>query len=92
MGGFGLTGGILDAYTSGNASAPRLNGGESDGLLTWCAYSRRDAWRNITGSTSVANLLRLYSTDPKLVKEREVFFERLNTDPYSATALRKAYV
>jgi len=92
MGCLGLTGGILDAYTSGNASARHLNGGESGGILTWCAYSRRDAWRNITGSSSVANLLRLDSTDPKLVKEREIFFEKLKTDPYSAKALRKVYV
>lgn len=89
MGGLGLTGGILDAYAYGNALVRHLQGGESDDILTWCANSRRDVWKNITNPTSETNLLRVCSTDEKHIKEREMFLHRLKTDPVFAKSLRK---
>lgn len=89
MGGLGLTSGILDAYAYGNALVRHLKNGESDDILTRCANSRRRVWHDFTDPTSEANYVRLIAASEKDVREREVFFQRLQADPSFPTVLRK---
>ena len=88
VGGLGLTTGILDACAYGKAFVRVRKGGESDSLLTACANSRRDAFLNTTNPTSILNHRRLQSFADEDVKDREAFFQKLNTDPSFAKQMR----
>ena len=87
MGGLGLTDGILDAYTYGNALVRHSRNGESDDILNRCASLRRDVWRHNTNPTSELNLMRMRAFDEEAVKDREVFFRRLKEEPAFAAEI-----
>jgi hypothetical protein len=80
IGGLGLTTGILDATVLGNILNRILKLGESDHLLSEYERTRRQAFLEFTNPLSIANKERMCSTDPEKVKEREWFFNKLNTD------------
>lgn len=44
------------------------------------AASRRNTWLSATDPMSHDNFLRLFSQDPEVSSDREVFFEKLRTD------------
>jgi len=90
IGGLGLTTGILDAFTYGNALS-RVAHGEPDSLLTDCANSRRTAWIEATNQLSQANMKRLYGFDEATVKAREGFFHLLKTDPSFPAKVRSGF-
>ena len=81
IGGLGLTSGICDAWTIGNALARVCTGGAPASLVAEAANDRRRTWIEKTDKLSQANLERLRSFDPAHVKEREEFFHRLATNP-----------
>ena len=81
IGGLGLTSGIIDAASYGNALARVIKDGEAESLVTACAESRRRAWLEVTNPASQINVRRLRASDEDAVKEREHFFYSLNTDP-----------
>ena len=80
MGGLGLTGGLLDATVLGNAFN-RVYKGESEALLDMYAEIRRKNFLEFTNPTSIANMKRLNTTDPKVIEERNKFFKAVNNNP-----------
>ena len=91
IGGLGLTSGILDAFSYGNALVRVIQNGEPDDLLTQCANSRRDAWINVTNELSQANIRRLYGFDEESVAMREGFFAKLKADPDFPVKVRAGF-
>jgi hypothetical protein len=75
-----LTTGILDAAVLGNVLNRILKLGESDDLLSEYERTRRRALLEFPNPLSINNKERLPSTDPAKVGEREMFFNKLNTD------------
>ncbi|KAH7109042.1 hypothetical protein EDB81DRAFT_895408 [Dactylonectria macrodidyma] len=78
VGGLGLTTGILDAAHLAQALLKVLIENASDTVLDEYAKARRDTFTKLTDTISTANLLRLSSTAPEDVAEREGFFKVLN--------------
>ena len=58
-----------------------ISDGEPDSLMSECAESRRQGWKNKTGPTTEANLDRVRTFEPEVEKARATYFEKLNTDP-----------
>ncbi|KAL9048275.1 MAG: hypothetical protein Q9162_007798 [Coniocarpon cinnabarinum] len=81
IGGLGLTTGIVDAAAYANALVRVVKGCEPESLLTRCADARREAWLNVTNSASIMNVKRLFAEKKEDVRERERYFQSLNTDP-----------
>ncbi|EXA29199.1 hypothetical protein FOVG_19261 [Fusarium oxysporum f. sp. pisi HDV247] len=78
VGGLGLAMGILDATHLAKALLKVLTENASDTDLDEYAKARRDTFTKVTDALSTANLLRLSSTVPEDVAERESFFKVLN--------------
>jgi 2-polyprenyl-6-methoxyphenol hydroxylase-like FAD-dependent oxidoreductase len=81
IGGLGLTGGILDAVTYGNALVRHIRSGEGQELIDRAAATRRSAWLNSVNPASTENYCRLFSTDKQVSVERDEFFARFKEDP-----------
>ncbi|KAJ3521158.1 hypothetical protein NM208_g13421 [Fusarium decemcellulare] len=78
VGGLGLTTGILDAAHLAQALSKVLIDNAPDAVLDEYARKRRDVFTKLTNSLSTTNLLRLRSSAPEDVVERENFFKILN--------------
>lgn len=74
VGGLGLTTGILDAAHLAQALQKVLLNNASEDVLEEYANVRRDTFKKLTDTLSTANLLRLRSSDPADVAERDRFF------------------
>lgn len=79
-GGFGLTTGILDAYTIGNVLSMVCLGQGSEQVLLEAANDRRLTWLNVTNKLSMAMYRRLACDEPEDDHEREEYFKSLNAD------------
>lgn len=80
VGGLGLTTGLLDAAHLAKALKQVILQGDNPKVLTTYSDVRRRIFMERTSPASTDNLLRLFSQDPKHVKEREQTFAKLN-DP-----------
>ncbi|KAH8648251.1 hypothetical protein BGZ61DRAFT_277811, partial [Ilyonectria robusta] len=79
IGGLGLTTGFLDAAALGNCLIRIIRHGEKpDELFSRYESVRRAAWVNYTNKASTDLKLRLHSTDPQIVADRQAFFDALN--------------
>ena len=74
-----------------NAFSRVIAGGEEDTLLTDCANSRRQAWRETINVLSQTNMKRLSGFGEETVKAREAFFHRLKTDESFPDMNRKSF-
>ncbi|KAM6508346.1 hypothetical protein FALCPG4_018219 [Fusarium falciforme] len=86
VGGLGLTTGVLDAAHLAQALRKVLIDKASDTVLDDYAKRRRDVFTKLTDSLSTANLLRLSSSAPVDVAERENFFKALD-DPTNVKSI-----
>lgn len=57
------------------------HGEKPDELFSRYESVRRAAWVNYTNKASTDLKLRLHSTDPQIVADRQAFFDALNNDP-----------
>jgi hypothetical protein len=72
----------LDSASLGNCLLRIIvHGEEADILLDKYAKVRRTAWVNYTNKASINFKLRLHSTDPEIVAQRDEFMHALNSDP-----------
>ncbi|KAF5009166.1 hypothetical protein FDECE_4610 [Fusarium decemcellulare] len=78
VGGLGLTTGILDAAHLAQALSRVLIDNAPDAVLDEYARKRRNVFTELSNSLSTTNLLRLRSSAPEDVVERQTFFKILN--------------
>ena len=81
IGGLGLTIGNCDAHATGNALSRVCTGQATESLVLGAANDRRKTWLNMTNKLSRLHLRRLRSEKPEDIKERELLFDRLRSDP-----------
>ncbi|KAK5088287.1 hypothetical protein LTR05_002504 [Lithohypha guttulata] len=79
-GGLGLTTGILDADSLGDAFDMVLNEGKSQDVLEIWAKARHAVWKNIVDPISTNNQLRCHNIDPDRPKEDHFFKVLLDRD------------
>lgn len=79
-GGFGLTTGIMDAYTMGDVLVQVCHGQSPKSRLNEAAEDRRQTWLNVTNKMSMAMFKRLAGHGPEDTQECEEYFQGLNND------------
>ena len=87
-GGYGLTGGLLDAADIGEALAAVINGKTGEDYLDRCVTERRRVYREVATPGASENKRRLAESDPaRKAKDRE-HLRRLREEPeYQRAAL-----
>src|SRR5262245_25603609 len=81
MGGLGLTSGLLDGMSLGDALAAVILGRADESLLDRYAAERRRVFREVTGPTAAENLRRMSERDPHKKRLDNERFRRLREDP-----------
>jgi 2-polyprenyl-6-methoxyphenol hydroxylase-like FAD-dependent oxidoreductase len=79
-GGYGLTGGILDAAAAGKALAAVINGQAGDDVLDRYAAERRRIFLELTSPGASENKRRLAETDPEKKRADREHLRRLGED------------
>ena len=80
MGGLGLTSGLLDGMSLGDALAAVILGRADESLLDRYAAERRRVFREVTGPTAAENLRRMSERDPHKKRLDNERFRRLRED------------
>ena len=79
FGGLGLTGGLLDAGSLGDALIAVLNDRVPEGILDKYAEVRRDIFLNNTNPMSQANIKRLHEPDIDTLGDTDPFLRAIRS-------------